>query len=135
MVSHSQVLRKSRSIVPTVGFGEQSEIAVVVDRKRMEKCLEELPYVLLGRISRVYVESTVTSTEADVKGLIEVKHVGNIVPTVVVRCDATGGFACEEARSILLEKTDQAAATGTTVKPEGQGRCRRIIAGLEEPPE
>ena len=119
----------------TVRFGEQSEIAVVVDGKRMEKGLEELPYVLLGRISRVYVESAVADTEADVKGLVEVKHVGNIVPTVVVRFDATGGFTCEEARTILLKKTDQAAATGSTVKPEGQGRSRRIIAGLEEPPE
>jgi len=121
--------------VSTVGFGEQTEIAIFVGGKRVEKGLEELPYVRLGRISRVYVESTVADTEAGVKGLVEVKHVGDIVPTVLVRCDAAGGFACEEARSILLEKADQAAATGSTVKPKRQRRCRGIIAGLEEPPE
>lgn len=130
---HSQVLCKSGSIVPTVGFGEQAEIAIFVDGKRIEKGLEELPYVRLGHPSRVYVEST--DTEAGAKGLVEVKHVGEIVPTVLVRCNAAGGFAREEARSILLEKADQAAATGSTVKPKRQGRRRRIIAGLEEPPE
>lgn len=135
LICHSQILCKSRSIVSTVGFGEQTEIAVLVIGKRVEKGLEKLPYVLLGRISRVHVESTITKTEADVKGLVEVKHVGNIVPTVLVRCNAVGGFACEEARSILLEKSDQAAATGSTVKPEGQGCYGRVIAALEEPPE
>jgi hypothetical protein len=121
--------------VPTVGFGEQAEIAIFVEGKRIVKGLEELPYVRLGRPSRVYVESTVADTEAGAKGLVEVKHVGDVVPTVHVRCDAAGGFVCEEARSILLEKTDQAAATGSTVKPKRQGRCRGIIAGLEEPEE
>jgi hypothetical protein len=104
--------------VPTVGFGEQAEIVVFVVGKRSEKGLEELPYVRLGRISRVYVESTVADTEAGVKGLVEVKHVGDVVPTVLVRCDAAGGFVCEEARAILLEKTDHAAATGSAVEPE-----------------
>ena len=90
----------------TIGFGEQTELAVLVIGERMEKGLEKPPYVLLGRISRVDVESTIAITEADVKGLVEVKHVGDIVPTVLVRCNATGGFACEKARSILLEKSD-----------------------------
>jgi len=56
--------------VSTVRFSEQTEIAVVVDGKRVEKGLEELPYVLLGHISRVYVESTVANTETDAKGLV-----------------------------------------------------------------
>ena len=130
---NSQVVHKDRDILSTVGLGEQAEIAVVVVGERMVEGLEEAPYVRLGRLGRVYVK--IASTVADVKGLVEVKHVGDIVPTVLVRREATRGLVFEEARTILLEKTEHAAATGATIEPECHRRGRRTFAGLEEPPE
>jgi len=133
MACNSQILHKGRDIVSTVGLGEHAEIVVVVAGERMVEGLEEAPYVLLGRLGRAYVKCTITV--AGVKGLVEVKHVGDTVPTVLVRRKATRGLGFEEARAILLEKTDQAAATGATIKPECHRRRRRTFAGLEEPPE
>ena len=83
MVRYPQVLRKNRTVLSTVGLGEQTKIAVVVAGKRIEEGLEEGPHVLRGRIGRAYLKSTVA--EADAKGLVEIEHVGDIVPTVLVR--------------------------------------------------
>ncbi len=133
MVRYSQVLRKNRTVLSTVGLGEQTKIAVVVAGKRIEEGLKEGPHVLRGRIGRAYLKGTVA--EADAKGLVKIEHVGDIVPTVLVRRKAFHGVAFEEARAIFLEETSHAAATGPTIKPESQ-RCRcRISAGLKEPPE
>ena len=126
-----QVGRKLGAVVPTVGLGEQSKIVVLIGGELCVECLQKLPDIRCGGDSRGHAVGTVAEAGAD--RLVNVEHVGVIIPTVRVQYGSRSRDVVEGAWAILLEEANHAAATRTSIEPEGERSGRRAAAGFEEP--
>ena len=78
-----QVGCKLRTIVPTIRFCEQTEIAVLVRGELCVECLQKCPHERCSGDRR----SRVVGAEAEpgTNGLVYVEHVGKIIPTMRVQ--------------------------------------------------
>lgn len=65
---------------------------------------------------------------------MESYHVGDIVPRVGV-VDGLRSASIKGARAVFLEETDQGAAAGTAVEPEGERCVLGVLSRFEEPEE
>lgn len=73
-----------------------------------------------------------TVREADIDGLVNVKHVDIVVPAVLVQ--RRGGLSVDEvARPVLLEQSDHRRAAGAAVEPGGHRSGLAAVSGFEEP--
>jgi hypothetical protein len=111
-----QVGRKVGAVVPTIGLSEQCKFAVLVIGEVCVECLHKRPYDLcsFGRRVRIIL---VAVAEAGADRLVNVKHVGVIIPTVRVQLGSRSRDVVEGAWAILLEEADHAATTRTTSEP------------------
>ena len=110
-----QVVRELGAVVTTVGLSEQSKIVVLVVGELGIECLQKLPDVWCGGDSRGHGVGAVTEAGAD--RLVNVEHVGEIIPTVRVQHGSRSRDVVEGAWAILLEEANHTAATRTTVEP------------------
>ena len=110
-----QVGRKLGAIVPTVGLSEQSKIVVLVVGESGVECLQKLPDIWCGGDSRGRTVGAVTEAGAD--RLVNVEHVGEIIPTVRVQHGSRSRGVVKGAWAILLEDANHAAATRTPIEP------------------
>ena len=118
------------TVVSTVGFGEDAEVAVLVLGELGVEGLEECPDVRGGGNSGVHLAIAVGEASPD--GLVDVEHVGDAVPRVGV--ERGGGVAVDEvARPVLHEEPDHRRAAGATIEPGCQRGGRGIVAGFKEP--
>lgn len=72
-------------------------------------------------------------TEAGANRLGDVQHVGDVVPAVGVVCSRE--VIIDEARSILLKEANERVRSRSSVQPQGEGVCSRVIARFKEPEE
>ena len=101
--------------MPTVGLSEQSKIAVLVVGELGVECLQKLPDVRCGIDSRGHAVGA--EAEAGADRLVNVEHVGEIIPTVRVQYGSRSRGVVERAWAILLEEANHAAATRTPIEP------------------
>lgn len=72
--------------------------------------------------------------EADLDGLVDVKHVDLVVPAPGVEEGGLGVLG-DHTGAVLVEEAHQGGAAGAAVEPDGEGGIGRVFAGLEEPEE
>jgi hypothetical protein len=78
-----QVECKLGTIVPTIRLCEQTEFAVLVHGELCIECLQKLPHEWSSGDRRGRVVGA--EAEAGINGLVYVKHVGEIIPTMRVQ--------------------------------------------------
>ena len=102
--------------MPTVRLSEQSKIAVLVAGELCVECLQKNPDVRCGAF-RCRGHIINAEAEAGANGLVNVEHVGKIIPTVRVQHGIRSRDVIEGAWAILLEEANHAAATRTSIEP------------------
>ncbi len=78
-----QVECKLGAVVPTVRLGEQTEIAVLIGGELCVECLHKLPHEWCSCDRRICIVGA--EAEAGTNGLVDVEHVGEIIPTIRVQ--------------------------------------------------
>jgi hypothetical protein len=110
-----QVGPKFGAVVPTVGLSNDCKIAVPVIGEMCVECLHKRPYDLCSFGRRLC--TLVAVAEAGADRLVNVKHVGVIIPTVRIQHGCRSRDVVEGAWAILLEEANHAATTRTTSEP------------------
>ena len=68
--------------MPTIRLSEQSKILILVAGKLGVECLQKLPDIRCGGDTRGHVVGAITEANAD--RLVNVEHVGEVIPAVRV---------------------------------------------------
>lgn len=125
-----EVGSKLGTIVAAVGLGPKTKVPALVVWECCVKVLEERPDVRGGADGRSSFVVSVAKTSPD--GLINVEHVGDVVPGVLVQARRAASVD-EMAGPVFLEQPDHRRAARSTVQPENQRGGCRLASCCEEP--